>query len=72
MAKEIYVSAWLSHNVRACAHLGQTIYFDGSNDYNKLTNKPKIEGVELVGDLTFPQLNLTRITNSELEELLNL
>lgn len=72
MAKEIHVSAWLSHNVEACAHLGQSINFKGSNDYNRLSNKPKIEGVELVGDLTFPQLNLSRITNSELEELLNL
>lgn len=46
------------------------VLLNGVSDYNGLRNKPRIEGVELVGDLTFPQLNLSRITNSELEEIL--
>lgn len=44
----------------------------GVDDYEKLKNKPKIEGVELVGDLTLAQLHHPRITNSELEALLQL
>ena len=39
-------------------------------DYNRLTNKPRIEGCELVGNKTYGQLNLNFLTNMELEELL--
>jgi len=48
------------------------VLLNGVSDYNRLRNKPRIEGVELVGDLTFPQLNLSRIANSELEEILRI
>lgn len=41
-------------------------------DYNLLYNKPQIEGVELVGDKSFEELNLQRLTNTELEEMLTL
>ncbi len=41
-----------------------------SNDYEKLENLPQIEGVTLIGNKSFVQLNMARITNSELEELL--
>ena len=67
---EIRASARLSDNVKAGASLGQTVLTSGTNDYEKLRNKPRIEGVELVGDLSFPQLNMSRLTNSEIEELL--
>ncbi len=42
----------------------------GTNDYNELINKPQIEGVTLIGDKTYEELNLQRITNSELEDIL--
>ena len=42
------------------------------NDYNDLRNKPSIEGVELVGDKSFEELNLQRLTNTELENMLTL
>lgn len=41
-----------------------------NRDYNKLANRPKIEGVTLVGDKSFEQLHLNTITNSELENML--
>lgn len=44
----------------------------GTSDYERLINKPRIEGVELIGDMTFSQLNLSKITNSDLEEMLKL
>lgn len=43
----------------------------GTGDYDKLENKPKIEGVTLEGDKTYEQLNLNKLTNEELEALLN-
>lgn len=39
-------------------------------DYEILDNLPKIEGVTLIGDKTYEELNLNRISNSELEQLL--
>lgn len=42
------------------------------DDYNRLYNKPSIEGVELVGDKSFEELNLQRLTNAELENMLTL
>ena len=41
-----------------------------TGNYNELTNKPRIEGVELVGNRTFPELGLNKMTNAEIENLL--
>lgn len=41
-----------------------------SNDYEELQNLPQIEGITLIGNKSFAQLNMARITNTELEELL--
>lgn len=41
------------------------------NSYNDLTDKPQIEGVTLIGNKTYEELNLQRITNSEIEDLLS-
>lgn len=43
-----------------------------TGNYNELTNKPRIEGVELVGNKTFPELGMDKLTNAELENLLNI
>ena len=42
----------------------------GSNDYLLLDNKPSIEGIPLIGNQTFAQLTMARITNTEIEDLL--
>lgn len=39
--------------------------------YIELLDKPRIEGVELLGDKTYEELNLAGVTNSELERMLN-
>ena len=41
-----------------------------TTDYEKLNNKPKIEGVELVDNRSFEDLGMKSLTNSELENLL--
>lgn len=42
------------------------------NDYEDLINKPQIEGVTLEGNKTYEELNLKKITNTELEEMLTI
>lgn len=38
-------------------------------DYEVLNNKPKINTVTLIGDKSFEELGLERITNAELNEM---
>ncbi len=40
----------------------------GTNDYNELINKPQIEGVELIGNMTLDQLNIQPKIAEKLEE----
>ena len=42
----------------------------GTNDYEKLKNKPKINGVELIKNKSFSDLGMNNITNQELEDML--
>lgn len=39
-------------------------------DYENLDNLPMIEGVKLVGNQTFPALNMNSLSNAEIEALL--
>lgn len=43
----------------------------GTSDYELLQNKPQIEGIELLGNKTFEELQLQALTNLELEDLIN-
>lgn len=40
-------------------------------DYNQLKNRPKIEGVTLVGDKTFEELGFLEMSNSEIQDIIN-
>lgn len=41
----------------------------GTNDYNQLTNKPRIEDVVLIGNKSFENLGLIPITTADLLEI---
>lgn len=40
-------------------------------DYNNLKNKPRINDVEIVGNLTLQDLGIFVLTNDEIDEILN-
>lgn len=42
----------------------------GTNDYEKLKNKPSINGIELVKNKSFSDLGMDIISNQELEDML--
>ena len=44
----------------------------GTKDYNQLSNKPQINGVELLGDKSFPDLGMRNITSGEILDILNI
>lgn len=41
----------------------------GATDYEALSNKPMIEGVELIKDKSFTDLGLTEVSNQEILEI---
>lgn len=41
------------------------------DDYNKLHNKPSINEVELIDNKQLEDLNVNRLTNSEIDNLIN-
>lgn len=47
-----------------------SLHGEDGTDYERLRNLPSIEGVPLIGNKTFPQLNMSKLTNSEIEALL--
>ena len=49
--------------------MGQVINRVG--DYEDLIKKPKINGVELIGNKTFEQLGEETLTNSELKDIID-
>ena len=44
----------------------------GTDNYEKLKNKPSIEGVTLQGDKTFPELGVRPLSVQEIEKILYL
>lgn len=46
------------------------IRIGGAESYDELTNKPSINGVELVGNKTNEELLIAAISNEEIEQLL--
>lgn len=43
---------------------------DAVTNYDKLTNRPSIEGVMLTGDVTFEELGISEITEEEIEKII--
>ena len=54
--------------------VGMTLELDrasgGTSDYERLVNKPSIEGVTLMKDKTFEQLGLSAMTPQEIDDML--
>lgn len=50
----------------------EKVMVSGTSDYEKLKNKPRLNGVELVGNKSFEDVGLVALSNSELEKLLKM
>ena len=55
-------------NVSGSVGRAEKVY---ENDYNKLVNKPQIEGNTLEGDKTFDDLGMTPLSAQELADMWN-
>ena len=66
---QINASADVNGDISANAEFGHNITINYAKDYEVLDNKPQIEGVTLIGDKTFEELNLQRVSNAEIEQL---
>ena len=61
----------IRQNARILGHLAYSTY-ELNMDYNRLANKPSIEGVTLIDDKSFEDLGAISLTNMEIENLINL
>lgn len=44
---------------------------EGTRDYEKLINKPQINDVELIGDKSFEDLDVFRMTNTDIQNIID-
>ena len=44
---------------------------DGTKDYEKLINKPQINDVELIGNKSFEDLDAFRMTNTDIQNIID-
>ena len=52
--------------------IGNAMPHGGTTDYNDLSNKPSIEGHELVGDSTIQEIGVDALSVTEIEKILYL
>ena len=50
--------------------MGGITVLDGTYDYNELENRPSIEGHELIGDSTLPQIGVWDITPQQIDNII--
>ena len=43
----------------------------GTSNYNSLANKPVVNGVTLIGNLSLEDLGIEEISNTEIEQIIN-
>lgn len=44
---------------------------EGTTDYNELTNKPRINDIELIGNKSFEDLDAWRMTNTDIQNIID-
>ncbi len=64
------ISLQIGEEISKSLEIEQTEKVGAENDYNKLKNKPKINEVELVDEVSLTELGFSELTNTELENLL--
>ena len=75
MSKTGAVSVFVSVEAQANEYTvgsEEKVVMSGTSDYEKLKNKPRLNGMELVGDKSFEDVGLVALSNSELEKLLKM
>ena len=53
---------------QASVSVGTIAIRDGTNNYERLANKPRIEGMELVGNVTLPELKVAVATEHDIDK----
>ena len=60
----------ITPDIEGAVSMGTILFKDGTNNYERLTNKPSIDGHELVGDSTLAQIGVWHVTEQEIDEIL--
>lgn len=59
-----------SNQIGATANMVNQVQVTNTSDYQLLKNKPQIESVELIGNKSFNDLGLSKISNMQIEQIL--
>lgn len=69
LSSTVYFKGSLADTVSMSGKLSIPSRSEANRDYEFLYNKPQIETVELVGNKTFEDLGLERISNSDILDI---
>lgn len=72
ISKDVHARLTCDCGHNASLSVGTVMIRDGTDDYEQLRNKPSIEGKELVGDVTLPEIKVAAMTTEEIERILYL
>lgn len=59
-----------SNQIRATAQIATKVQVTNTSNYELLQNKPQIENVELIGNKSFNDLGLSKISNMQIEQII--
>lgn len=60
----------ITKDIEGAVSIGTKFYESGTTDYNRLINKPSIEGHTLQGDSTLPEIGVGTITPQDIDNLI--
>lgn len=66
---DVRANVEIDQDVRAATSVGTVVIRDGTNDYERLVNKPSINSVALEGDKSLEELGDTPLTNMEIKSI---
>ena len=70
VSKDIQAKVSCSDTTNASVSMGTVLIRDGTNDYERLINKPSIEGHTLIGNSTLPQIGVNDITEQAIDQII--
>ena len=67
---DVHAKVSIQGDTNASVSVGTVTIRDGTNNYEQLINRPRIEGVLLSGDKLFSDLGLECITPQEIDQII--
>lgn len=70
ISPDVDINVSLSNDIYGQVDVGTIAYVSGTTNYDILSNKPRIENIELKGNKTFVELGLAPVTPQDIDKIL--